>query len=59
MKGIKQYVLRRAPGNWGSALAYAASLMNLKSVIFWVRFAYNWKPSRRTLMKLYGAEVLS
>jgi len=44
-------------GQWGSALAYAASLMDMKSVVFWVRFAYDWKPGRRTLMKLYGANV--
>jgi len=44
-------------GQWGSALAYAASLMGLNCVIFWVRTVYNWKKERRTLMKLYGAEV--
>jgi len=44
-------------GQWGSALSYAASLMGLKCVVFWVRFAHNLKPDRRTLMQLYEAEV--
>lgn len=44
-------------GQWGTALAYAASLMGLKCVIFWVRSVYDWKPERRTLMQLYGGTV--
>lgn len=44
-------------GQWGTALAYAASLMGLKCVIFWVRSVYDWKPERKTLMQLYGGTV--
>ena len=44
-------------GQWGSALAYAASLMGLACVVFWVRNVYDWKTDRRTLMKLMGAKV--
>lgn len=44
-------------GQWGSALSYAASLMGLASVVFWVRAVHDWKTDRRTLMKLFGAEV--
>lgn len=44
-------------GQWGTALAYAASLMGLKCVIFWVRSVYDWKPERRALMQLYGGTV--
>jgi len=44
-------------GQWGTALAYAASLMDLKCVIFWVRSVYDWKPERRALMQLYGGIV--
>jgi len=45
-------------GQWGSALSLGASLMGLEATVYMVRFAYNWKPGRRTLMKLYGAECL-
>lgn len=44
-------------GQWGSALSYAAALMGLDAVVFWVRAVYNWKSDRLTLMKLLGAKV--
>src|SRR6266571_2657634 len=44
-------------GQWGTALAYAASLQGLKCVIFWVRAVYDWKQDRKTLMQLYGGKV--
>jgi len=44
-------------GQWGTALAYGASLVGLGCTVFWVRAVYNWKADRRTLMEMYGAEV--
>jgi len=44
-------------GQWGSALAYAAKLLNLECVVFWVRSVYDWKIDRKTLMELFGAKV--
>ncbi|MCK4634214.1 pyridoxal-phosphate dependent enzyme, partial [Candidatus Bathyarchaeota archaeon] len=44
-------------GQWGSALAYAARLMDLECIIFWVRNVYDWKTDRRTFMKLLDATV--
>lgn len=46
-------------GQWGTALAYAARLLRLECVIFWVKSVYDWKTDRRTLMKLLGAKVYS
>ena len=46
-------------GQWGTALAYAASLQGLKCIIFWVRSVYDWKPDRRALMRLYGGKVFA
>lgn len=46
-------------GQWGTALAYAASLQGLKCVIFWVRSVYDWKTERRALMQLYGGRVFA
>jgi tryptophan synthase beta chain len=56
-EGKTTLVTETGAGQWGSALAYAATLMGLDCVIFWVRAVYNWKADRRTLMKLMGAEV--
>jgi tryptophan synthase beta chain len=46
-------------GQWGTALAYAAKLLDLGCVVFWVRSVYDWKIDRKTLMKLLGAEVFA
>jgi tryptophan synthase beta chain len=46
-------------GQWGTALAYAAKLLNLECVVFWVRSVYDWKTDRKTLMKLLGAKVFA
>ncbi|MEM3788431.1 MAG: TrpB-like pyridoxal phosphate-dependent enzyme [Candidatus Bathyarchaeia archaeon] len=44
-------------GQWGTALSYAARLLGLDCVVFWVKSVYDWKTDRRTLMKLLGAKV--
>lgn len=56
-EGKTVLVTETGAGQWGSALSYAATLMELDCVVFWVRAVYNWKYDRRTLMKLMGAEV--
>lgn len=56
-EGYERLTTETGAGQWGTALAYAASLASLKCTIYWVRAVYNWKKERRTLMRLYGAEV--
>jgi len=56
-EGKKVLVTETGAGQWGTALAYAANLVGLSTVVFWVRAVYDWKVERRTLMQLYGAEV--
>jgi len=55
--GKQVLVTETGAGQWGTALAYAASLMGLSTEVFWVRAVYDWKPERRTLMQMYGAKV--
>ena len=57
-EGYSRLTTETGAGQWGSALSLGASLMGLEATVYMVRFAYNWKPGRRTLMKLYGAECL-
>jgi len=56
-EGKHVLVTETGAGQWGTALAYAARLMDLECVIFWVRAIYDWKVDRRALMRLYGATV--
>ncbi len=56
-EGKDTLVTETGAGQWGTALSYAARLMGLKCVVFWVRSVYDWKVDRRTFMKLFGASV--
>ncbi|MDH5447544.1 MAG: TrpB-like pyridoxal phosphate-dependent enzyme [Candidatus Bathyarchaeota archaeon] len=56
-EGKTALVTETGAGQWGSALSYAASLMGLDCVVFWVRAVYSWKTDRKTFMKLLGATV--
>ncbi|MGB9135126.1 MAG: TrpB-like pyridoxal phosphate-dependent enzyme [Candidatus Bathyarchaeia archaeon] len=56
-EGKTVLVTETGAGQWGSALSYAARLMDLDCVVFWVRAVSSWKSDRRTFMKLLGATV--
>ncbi|HID04528.1 MAG TPA: TrpB-like pyridoxal phosphate-dependent enzyme [Candidatus Caldiarchaeum subterraneum] len=54
----KYLVTETGAGQWGSAVALAASLFGLRCLVFMTRSSYLQKPYRRYLMSIYGAEVL-
>ncbi|HXY56520.1 MAG TPA: TrpB-like pyridoxal phosphate-dependent enzyme [Nitrososphaerales archaeon] len=56
-EGKQTLVTETGAGQWGTALAYAASLLGLKTSVFWVRAVYDWKTERKLLMQMYGAKV--
>lgn len=56
-QGCERLTTETGAGQWGTALAYATSIVGLKCTVFWVRAVYQWKHSRRNLMQIYGAEV--
>ncbi len=56
-EGRETLITETGAGQWGTALSYAAQLMGLQCVVFWVRSVYDWKTDRRTFMKLFGATV--
>lgn len=58
-EGYERLVTETGAGQWGSALAYAASLLGLKCTIYWVKAVHDWKKQRKIMMELYGAEVFS
>ncbi|MEM1575738.1 MAG: TrpB-like pyridoxal phosphate-dependent enzyme [Nitrososphaerota archaeon] len=57
-EGNETVVTETGAGQWGSALSYAASLLDLKCRVYWVKAAHDMKPERKILMLSYGAEVL-
>ncbi|MDG6901123.1 MAG: TrpB-like pyridoxal phosphate-dependent enzyme [Nitrososphaerota archaeon] len=58
-EGKDTLVTETGAGQWGTALSYAAALMGLKTVVFWVRAVYDWKTERKLLMQMYGARVFA
>ncbi len=56
-EGYERMATETGAGQWGTALAYACSLLGLELTVYWVRAASSWKAERFRLMQLYGADV--
>lgn len=57
--GAREVVTETGAGQWGLAVAIAASLLKLRSRIFMTRSSYLSKKERVTFMKLFGAKIHS
>lgn len=57
LAGRKRLVTETGAGQWGTAVAAAASMFGLQSTVFWVRNVMQWKQNRLQAMLNYGAEV--
>ena len=55
--GVERLTTETGAGQWGTALAYACALTDLKCTVYWVRAVHDWKPERKSFMKMLGAEV--
>lgn len=56
-EGVKLLTTETGAGQWGSALALACKLFDIKCRVFMVKSSYEQKPYRKTVMHLYGADV--
>lgn len=56
--GIKRLATETGAGQWGSALAIACSFFGLDCTVYMVKISYQQKPYRRSLMQLFGAQVI-
>ena len=57
--GTESLVTETGAGQWGTALALGCSMFDLACKVFMVRVSYDQKPARKTLMRLYGADVIA
>ncbi len=57
--GVRRLVTATGAGQWGTALAAACHMFGLECKVYMVGVSYLQKPYRRTMMNLYGAEVVS
>lgn len=56
-QGLKKLTTETGAGQWGTALSYACAVAGLECTVFWVRAVHDWKTERRSLMKMFGANV--
>ena len=56
--GIKRLATETGAGQWGSALAFACSLVGLECKVFMVRISFEQKPFRRLMMETWGATCI-
>jgi len=57
-EGVKRLTTETGAGQWGSALAFSTMLFGLKATIYMVKISYEQKPYRKTLMQIWGGEVI-
>ncbi|KUO43104.1 MAG: tryptophan synthase subunit beta [Hadesarchaea archaeon YNP_N21] len=57
-EGVQRLTTETGAGQWGSSLAFATCLFNLKCTVYMVRVSYDQKPYRRILMEAWGAECI-
>ena len=56
--GTKRIATETGAGQWGVSLALACNLFGLECTVYMVKVSYGQKPYRKSLMQLWGAEVL-
>ena len=56
-EGVENVTTETGAGQWGASLAYAASLFGLNAAVYQVKISYEQKPSRRSIMQTFGAQV--
>lgn len=57
--GIQRLSTETGAGQWGSALAFACSLLGLECKVFMVRISYDQKPYRRLMMEAWGGTCVA
>lgn len=56
--GIRRLATETGAGQWGSALAFATAQFGLECQVYMVKVSYEQKPYRRSMMQLWGANVI-
>ncbi len=56
-QGVTNVTTETGAGQWGAALAYAASVFGLEAAVYQVKISYEQKPYRRSIMQTFGAQV--
>lgn len=58
-EGVKRIATETGAGQWGCALALACQMFGLECTVYMVKVSYQQKPYRRSMMQVWGAEVIA
>ncbi len=57
-EGRTRLATETGAGQWGSALAFACRLLGLECKVYMVKISYEQKPSRRSMIQAWGAQIV-
>ncbi len=57
--GTKRIATETGAGQWGSSISLACQMFGLECTVYMVKVSFNQKPYRKSMMQLWGAEVLA
>jgi tryptophan synthase beta chain len=57
-EGVKRLSTETGAGQWGSALSLACQFFGLECTVYMVKVSYQQKPYRRSMMQVWGSEVI-
>ena len=56
--GTRRIASETGAGQWGSSIALACQMFGLECTVYMVKVSFNQKPYRKSMMQLWGAEVI-
>jgi len=56
--GTKRIASETGAGQWGSSIALACQMFGLECMIYMVKVSFSQKPYRKSMMQLWGADVV-
>src|SRR5512133_3721059 len=59
LAGTKRIASETGAGQWGSSIALAAKMFGLECTVYMVKVSFTQKPYRKSMMQLWGAEVIA
>jgi tryptophan synthase beta chain len=59
LAGTKRIATETGAGQWGSSMALAARMFGLECTVYMVKISFTQKPYRKSMMQLWGAQVIA
>jgi len=56
--GTKRIATETGAGQWGSAMSLACQMFGLACTVYMVKVSFNQKPYRKSMMQLWGSDVI-